>query len=65
MAKFMLIMRGTDESYAAYRDLPFEEVIAAMGAYNEQMMKAGVLAGGEGLAEEAGWSSTSAATRPS
>ncbi len=54
MAKFMLIMRGTDESYAAYRELPFEEVIAAMGAYNEQMMKAGVLVGGDGLAEEPG-----------
>ena len=54
MAKFMLIMRGTDESYAAYRELPFEEVIAAMGAYNEQMMKAGVLGGGDGLAEEPG-----------
>ncbi len=54
MAKYMLIMRGTDEAYAAYRDLPFEEVIAAMGAYNEQMMKAGVLVAGEGLAEEPG-----------
>ena len=54
MAKFMLIMRGTDESYAAYRELPFEEVIAAMGAYNEKIMKAGVLVGGDGLAEEPG-----------
>ena len=54
MAKYMLIMRGSDEAYAAYRDLPFEEVIAAMGAYNEQLIKAGVLVAGEGLAEEPG-----------
>ena len=54
MAKYMLIMRGSDEAYAAYRDLPFAEVIAAMGAYNEQLIKAGVLVAGEGLAEEPG-----------
>jgi len=54
MAKYMLIMRGTDEAYAAYKDLPFEDVIAAMGAYNETMIKAGVLVAGDGLAEEPG-----------
>ncbi|MFS0852792.1 YciI family protein [Microbacterium sp. 179-I 3D4 NHS] len=51
--KFMLIMRATDEAVEAYKDLPFDEVIAAMGAYNESMMKAGVLAAGEGLTDAA------------
>ena len=54
MAKYMLIMRGTDEAYQAYRELPFDQVIAAMGAYNESMIKAGVLVAGDGLAEEPG-----------
>ena len=50
--KFMLIMRGTDEAYAAYKQIPFEQVINEMGAYNESMMTAGVLVAGEGLAED-------------
>lgn len=54
MAKYILIMRGTDEAYQAYKEVPFEQVIAAMGAYNESMIKAGVLVSGEGLAEEPG-----------
>lgn len=54
MAKYMLIMRATDEAVAAYAELPFEQVIAAMGAYNETMMKAGVMVGGDGLAPEPG-----------
>lgn len=54
MAKYMLIMRATDEAVAAYAELPFEQVIAAMGAYNESMMKAGVMVGGDGLAPEPG-----------
>ncbi|WP_353807338.1 YciI family protein [Agromyces sp. SYSU T00194] len=51
MTKYMLIMRSDDRGVAAYRELPFEEVIARMGAYNEQLMKAGVMVGGEGLTE--------------
>jgi hypothetical protein len=47
----MLIMRATEQAKAAYEDLDFEEVLNAMGAYNESMMKAGVLLAGEGLAE--------------
>jgi hypothetical protein len=50
--KFMLIMRGTDEAYAAYKKIPFEQVINEMGAYNEAMMTAGVLVAGDGLAED-------------
>jgi len=51
--KFMLIMRGTDEAYAAFKEIPFEQVITEMGAYNEAMMTAGVLVAGDGLAEDA------------
>lgn len=50
--KFMLIMRGTDEAYAAYKEIPFEQVINEMGAYNESMINAGVLVAGDGLAED-------------
>ena len=48
--KYMLIMRSTQEAVDAFQDVDFEEVIAAMGAYNESLIKAGVLLGGEGLA---------------
>ena len=51
--KFMLIMRATDEAVEAYKDMPFEQVIEAMGKYNESMIKAGVLAAGEGLTDAA------------
>ncbi len=49
--KYMLIMRATDEAVEAYHDIPFEQVIEAMGKYNESMMKAGVLLAGEGLTD--------------
>jgi hypothetical protein len=47
----MLIMRSTDEGRAAYENIPFEQVIEAMGAYNEQLVNAGVLLAGDGLAD--------------
>lgn len=50
--KYMLIMRGTDEAYAAYKQIPFEQIINDMGAYNESMITAGVLVAGDGLAED-------------
>jgi hypothetical protein len=49
--KYMMIMRTTDSAAAASKDMPFEEIINAMGAYNESMINAGVLLAGEGLAE--------------
>ena len=52
MTKYMLIMRGTDEAYAAYKQIPFEQIINDMGAYNESMITAGVLVAGDGLAED-------------
>lgn len=50
--KYMLIMRGTDEAYAEYKKIPFEQIINQMGAYNESMITAGVLVAGDGLAED-------------
>lgn len=51
MPKYMLIMRDTAEAFEASKEQPFEEIINAMGAYNESLMKAGVLIGGEGLTD--------------
>ncbi|GAB2756374.1 YciI family protein [Nocardioides pakistanensis] len=50
MAKYMLIMRDSDAAIEAAKNVPFEEIIAAMGRFNESMMDAGVLVGGDGLA---------------
>ena len=50
--KYMLIMRSTDEAKAAFEERDFEQVLNAMGAYNESMIKAGVLLAGEGLSDE-------------
>lgn len=36
----------------SYEAVDFEQIINAMGAYNESLMKAGVLLAGEGLAED-------------
>jgi hypothetical protein len=49
--KYMLIMRSTAEAKAEFEERNFEEVLNAMGAYNESMMKAGVLLAGEGLTD--------------
>ncbi|MDQ1576357.1 MAG: hypothetical protein QOH55_1507 [Microbacteriaceae bacterium] len=49
--KYMLIMRGSEQAAEAYKEVDFEAVINAMGAYNESLMKAGVLLGADGLAD--------------
>jgi hypothetical protein len=49
--KYMLIMRVTDQAIEAMKDVDFEQVINQMGAYNESLMKAGVMLAGEGLAD--------------
>jgi hypothetical protein len=48
--KFMLIMRDTQEAVEASQNIDFEEIINAMGAYNESLIKAGVFISAEGLA---------------
>ena len=53
--KHMLIMRATAEALQASKELDFEQILNAMGAYNEQLMKAGVMVAGEGLSYEPGY----------
>ncbi|HET7070970.1 MAG TPA: YciI family protein [Nocardioides sp.] len=47
--KYMLIMRATDETWEAYKDVDFNEIITTMGKYNDELIKAGVLVAAEGL----------------
>jgi hypothetical protein len=51
MARYMLIMRSTPEAEAAMADqeIDFDQIIEAMGRFNEELIKAGVLLAGEGL----------------
>ncbi len=53
MSKYMLIMRATDETVTAYQNMDFEKIMNDMGAFNEEMIKAGVLVAGEGLEDAA------------
>lgn len=53
--KYMLIMRSTDQAIEASKNMDFDEIITAMGQYNESLIKAGVLLAGEGLAMEEGF----------
>ncbi len=45
--RFMMIVRATKESEAG--EMPERELIEAMGRYNEELVKAGVMLAGEGL----------------
>ena len=45
--RFMVIMKADAETEAGV--MPSEEVLAAMGKYNEELVKAGVMLAGEGL----------------
>ena len=45
--KFMVIVKATKESEAGV--MPSTEMLTAMGNYNEELVKAGVLLAGEGL----------------
>ncbi|MEU3493361.1 MULTISPECIES: YciI family protein [Kitasatospora] len=49
MAKYMLIMRATDETMAKMGETPFEEMLETVGRFNEQLIRAGVLVAAEGL----------------
>ena len=51
--KYMLIMRATDETYAASQDVDFSEVLESMGRFNDEMIRAGVLVAAEGLDDAA------------
>ncbi len=47
--KYMLIMRGTDETFEAYQDVAFDEILETMGKFNDELIRAGVLVAAEGL----------------
>jgi hypothetical protein len=51
MARYMLIMRSTPaaEVAMAEQNINFDDIIEAMGRFNEELIKAGVLLAGEGL----------------
>jgi hypothetical protein len=45
--RFMVIVKANKDSEAGI--LPYQEILAAMGKYNEELVKAGVMLAGEGL----------------
>lgn len=45
--RFMVLVKANEESEAGV--LPSEEILTAMGKYNEELVKAGVMVAGEGL----------------
>ena len=45
--RFMVIVKATPNSEAGV--MPSQELLAAMGAFNEELVKAGVMLAGEGL----------------
>ncbi|BBU24366.1 YciI family protein [Mycobacterium xenopi] len=48
--RYMMIMRSSAEAQEAAKNVPFDEILTAMGRYNESLIEAGVLLAGEGLA---------------
>jgi hypothetical protein len=51
--KYMLIMRASDEAYAEFENVDFEQVMESMGRFNDEMISAGVLVAAEGLEDAA------------
>ncbi|MEA5454006.1 YciI family protein [Sinomonas sp. JGH33] len=49
MAKYMLVLRGTDESFKQMMETPFDQMLETMGRFNEELIRAGVLVAAEGL----------------
>ncbi len=45
--RFMVVMKATKDSEAG--KMPDREMLAAMGKYNEELVKAGIMLAGEGL----------------
>lgn len=45
--RFMVMVKATASSEAG--EMPSQDLLAAMGAYNEELVKAGVMQAGEGL----------------
>jgi len=51
--KYMLIMRATDEGFAKMAGTDFSQIIEAVGKFNDELIRAGVLLAAEGLADAA------------
>jgi hypothetical protein len=51
MAKYMLIMRSTDEAFEKFSNIGFDEMLETMGKFNDELIRAGVLLAAEGLAD--------------
>ena len=49
--QYMLIMRDEDEAAVERRDVPFDEMLAAMDRFNQSLTDAGVLVTAQGLAK--------------
>lgn len=49
--KYMLIMRANDAARQDYEKADINAIIEKMGAYNEALLKAGVMLAGDGLAD--------------
>ena len=49
MAKYMLVMRPTDESFANFMQHDFAEILESVGTFNDERIRAGVLLSAEGL----------------
>jgi hypothetical protein len=45
--RFMMLLKANDQSEAGV--MPSPELLAAMGAYNDELLRAGVLLAGDGL----------------
>ncbi|MBL7256745.1 YciI family protein [Paractinoplanes lichenicola] len=53
MAKYMLIMRSSDEVLEAMATASMDEMLETVGRYNDELIKAGVLVAAEGLDDAA------------
>jgi hypothetical protein len=51
--KYMLIMRADDRAYESFMNIEFDEIVSAMGRFNQEMISAGVLVAAEGLDDAA------------
>ncbi|MEU0544455.1 YciI family protein [Nocardia sp. NPDC005978] len=51
--KYMLIMRATDDAWAAMEKYDFDEILETMGKFNDELIRAGILVAAEGLEDAA------------
>ena len=47
--KYMLVLRSTDEAFEKFANIEFTEIMNAMGQFNDELIRAGVLLAAEGL----------------